>query len=318
MHRDRWTQKLARMVAAIEAGNTPVPVLQLYVFGSFARGALNPNDLDLIIIHEEPGPELLDTIQRTSQPRTYSYFDSLVAARVRFEARLRKSLRRPAEKMDILLGTSLSFVQTSQSVPFDEIRLIWSQDDRDWCAKLDAIPLNPHAGRAPRNEFVSPKLAQALPQDVLFITQKLAEKQLALTRVPFEALHGDECQPRPGSLPDDSFLDDWGVNAMKYYPVACAWLTSQGAHRILVTHQCELFDDLFQHRVQLGKLHLIKMNTLFDRAGLRKQCLIPFFKKGDIKELLVFERGPAWRSANELGADTVTDLTALNKHDITF
>ncbi|MFO0811636.1 MAG: nucleotidyltransferase domain-containing protein [Gemmatales bacterium] len=295
MQRDRWTEKLARIVADIEAGNTPVPVLQLYVFGSYARGALNPNDLDLVIIHEEPSTELLGAMQQAIKTRTYSYLDSLMGARVRFEARLRQSLRRPGEKMDLLTGTSLYHVLTSHAVPPDELRLLWAADDRDWRTKVDAISLNAHAGTAPRSEFISPKLAQSLPQDVLFITQKLAEQHLILTRIPLDTLEGDEFQPPPGSLPDEYFLSNWGVKAKKCYPYACAWLTSQQSNRILITHQCELFDDLFQYRVQLGKLNLLKMNRLFDRVTLRKQCLIPFFKRGSARELLVFERGPQWK-----------------------
>ena len=45
MHRDKFTEKLSRIVETIETQALPVKVRSLYVFGSYARGAIEPGDL---------------------------------------------------------------------------------------------------------------------------------------------------------------------------------------------------------------------------------------------------------------------------------
>jgi hypothetical protein len=52
------THQIERIVHAVEDGKFPARVRELHVFGSYAGGALNPGDLDLILIHD-PAPELL-------------------------------------------------------------------------------------------------------------------------------------------------------------------------------------------------------------------------------------------------------------------
>jgi len=59
MHRDKFTTKLVRIVESIESGKLPMDVRELYVFGSYSRGAIQPGDLDLIIVHG-PGRQKID------------------------------------------------------------------------------------------------------------------------------------------------------------------------------------------------------------------------------------------------------------------
>jgi len=59
MHRDKFTAKLVRIVESIEAGKVSMDVRELYVFGSYSRGAVEPGDLDLIIVHG-PGRQEID------------------------------------------------------------------------------------------------------------------------------------------------------------------------------------------------------------------------------------------------------------------
>ena len=48
MDRDKATEKLVRMAQVIAGRALPAPVKAFYVFGSYARGAMKPNDLDVV------------------------------------------------------------------------------------------------------------------------------------------------------------------------------------------------------------------------------------------------------------------------------
>src|SRR5262245_16599877 len=62
MDRQIATRQIERIVQAIEGEKFPTTVRELHVFGSYARGALNPSDLDLILVHD-PAPELLERLK---------------------------------------------------------------------------------------------------------------------------------------------------------------------------------------------------------------------------------------------------------------
>ena len=74
MNREQWTKKLSRMIADFEAGKTPAPVRDLYVFGSYARGAVECRDLDLVVVYEKPPAELMKELQKKADataPRSF-------------------------------------------------------------------------------------------------------------------------------------------------------------------------------------------------------------------------------------------------------
>lgn len=52
MKRERATRLLADMITRLEGGAWPLGLVEeVYVFGSYARGALEPNDVDVVIEH---------------------------------------------------------------------------------------------------------------------------------------------------------------------------------------------------------------------------------------------------------------------------
>ena len=92
MQRDKLTKKLDRIIATIERGETPRRVLELYVFGSYRRGALDCGDLDLIVIVEPWTDELIEEFGiNACNPGTWGRFDSAV----------RRSLVRRGEKQHV-------------------------------------------------------------------------------------------------------------------------------------------------------------------------------------------------------------------------
>ncbi|MFC1421547.1 nucleotidyltransferase domain-containing protein [Streptacidiphilus cavernicola] len=52
MKRERATALMAEMVDRLEGGAWPLGLVkEVYVFGSYARGALNPGDVDVVVQH---------------------------------------------------------------------------------------------------------------------------------------------------------------------------------------------------------------------------------------------------------------------------
>jgi predicted nucleotidyltransferase len=279
MNRGDLTKKLQRMIGSIEAGKTPALVKELFVFGSYARGALQPNDLDLVVIHDPPSAKLMEELKQQANAKAKTPRDFLYGAQLRFLTLMRSSLRRAGERIDIVLGCALEQALGPRRIPRDELRLLWSAADRDWQSKVAAIGVDLHAGTAPRSEFIAPKYAGASLSDVAYVTSLIQQRRLRLTRIPIESLSVLD-EPTPSAPFEEYLLRSWGVKARAHYPYAKAWLRIQKIKKPIITARCELFDDQYYYRVQLGRLHLRKMVSHFQRAALRKQCLIPFFRKG--------------------------------------
>jgi len=58
MRREQFTDKLVRMIQTIQSGALPARVREFYVFGTYSRGALHPGDLDVVVVHDDPGQPL--------------------------------------------------------------------------------------------------------------------------------------------------------------------------------------------------------------------------------------------------------------------
>ncbi len=159
MDRENATRQIERIVHAIEGEKFPTKVRELHVFGSYARGALNPGDLDLILIHD-PAPELLEKL-KTELVKKYGddflYWPRGQWPERKFESMMRSVMRRPGEKMDILFSTSMEKIaELSEKIAKAHRVLIWSASDRNWRLKLDSIKPDPNAGRHERAHFANP------------------------------------------------------------------------------------------------------------------------------------------------------------------
>src|SRR5256885_1896131 len=109
MDREKATRQIERIIHAIESGKFPVKVRELHVFGSFALGALDPGDLDLILIHE-PAPELLEGLKTEAIKKygeSFLHWPPGQSPERKFKSMMGAVMRRPGEKMDILLADSI-------------------------------------------------------------------------------------------------------------------------------------------------------------------------------------------------------------------
>jgi hypothetical protein len=187
--RGKQTEKLVRIVQAIDRGQAPLSVKSLHVFGSYARGALHPGDLDLIVIHEPIPKAMLDKwCAYYAEDEFYDELEALRKATNRCMAGLRKLIRKPGEKIDILFGTDLE-QRLSGLLGRDTARLIWSVDDRDWKSKLNAILPDPTATTAPRDHLLSLKRLNTERNTMELLVDAIRHDELTLTRLPIASLN---------------------------------------------------------------------------------------------------------------------------------
>lgn len=104
-------------------------VKAVWVVGSYARGAKQCGDLDLVanIIAEEGGLPPTSTVSRC--------------------------IVRSAPDVRLYIGTP---EENTSRVEFPEARLMWSSDTPDWNAAIDAIPVDPTATRFKRPHDILP------------------------------------------------------------------------------------------------------------------------------------------------------------------
>jgi predicted nucleotidyltransferase len=155
MKHEIFTRKLKRTLEKLCTETFRAVPRELYVFGSYARGAEEPGDLDLLFVYDLPAcyDEELERhrkahgglIVRGKTPRD------------EYARELRRNFSRP--KVDITYdecGRILDDIRERSvgcKIPFEELVLLWTRKDQDWEPKINAIRINPEASRATREPF---------------------------------------------------------------------------------------------------------------------------------------------------------------------
>lgn len=295
MKREKYTEKLVRMIEAIVAGNLPAKVKELYVFGSYARGIWEPGDLDVIVIYEWPPKTAFDAWVREAMKNGVGRYEAVQQTAHWVRATMKAAFRRPGERVHLALEQRLdNLICEGSTIRPEDVVLLWSEQDRDWRTKLESIRPDPAAGRAARDHFFPLERFQDDLGTVNRVTKMLADKRLLLVHTPIDRM---EC-----SLDADHvhWLEHWakckvlGRESMKTLPYAMFWLQSHGQH-CAVPNRTEILSRSHTHRVEVGRPSLAWMLQVFkSHPKVKYQCLIPHFKKAGPNELLVFERGPNW------------------------
>jgi hypothetical protein len=296
IRRDKFTEKLVRIVKAIEGGAMIAPVRSLYVFGSYSRGAIECGDLDLILIHEPFERKAELAAFRHYKREHHSDDEAEHKARKKLKGDFIRALRKPGERIQILLETDFArAIESINTVKPTEPKLIWSHDDRNWEAKLAEIEPDPNAGPAPRNHlFPLPRLRDDLSTMnivmMLISTQKLTVEHISVEDVE---LNLDADHARQLARWKESQIV--GKKSMEILPYALYWLQQHG-HQAGFPNRTDIPSEDFTHRVEIGKPCLRMMaHTFRARPKVKRQALIPHLKKGGPNEILVFERGPKWK-----------------------
>src|SRR2546423_3183400 len=114
------------MIEAIQSGSLPARVREFYVFGSYSRGALEPDDLDVIVIHDAP-PAAYDGAMRRRLAGRFNPTEYIFKAHAHFEADMRRPLRKPGERVQILLARKVDdLVGPGSKIRREDLILLWS------------------------------------------------------------------------------------------------------------------------------------------------------------------------------------------------
>ena len=296
MKREKFTEKLVRMIETIEANALPAKVKKLYVFGSYARGALEPGDLDLIVIYQWPPKAAFEAWVQEKVTNGVGGYEAVHQTAHWIKATMKAAFRRPGERIHLVLERSLDdFVRPGSTVQREDLVLLWSQNDRDWRTKLNGIRSDPRASKAARNHFFPLERFRDHLGSMNDVMEMLADGRLQLTNIAFDHLE-------PALDPDHArWLAHWakckvmGKESMKMLPYAMHWLQSH-QERCAVPSRTNIWSQSQTHRVEVGRPSLARMLDVFEsHPKVERQCLIPNFKKAGPNELLIFEHGPNWR-----------------------
>ncbi len=125
MKREALTEKLARIISQIETQtDLPLDIREVHIYGSYARGDMNPGDLDLVLVHEKLTPEQ----DKIALDNVFGHGTSL-------EQKMNGRIKSARENIDVLYGASFE-TATSQIFGMGVHFKIWSKEDRDWRAKI--------------------------------------------------------------------------------------------------------------------------------------------------------------------------------------
>jgi predicted nucleotidyltransferase len=295
--REKHTERLVRILTNLDAGRTPFAVKSLHVFGSYARGALYPRDLDLLVIHEPIPKAMLDAwYTYYEDEHFYSEIDAWRKATKRCMSELSRSIRKPGEKMDILFGTDLK-ERLQSLIGSDSVEMLWSLNDRNWRSKLDAIIPDPNATSAPRDHLLSLKRLNTNRSTMELLVDAIKHDELSLTRIPIESL------PKLNRKNTDRaqwFLKcgHMGKQSAKLLPLAFAWLQScRQPVDDVDPHSLSAWSKSKTHRIEFGKPNLWHaVWYLRHSTKLKRIAFVAHLKKDEPNEILIFEPGKNWRT----------------------
>lgn len=296
MHHTKFTEKLVRILKTLEAGEVPVRVKELYVFGSYSRGAIEPGDLDLILVYDSTDCRWAEEQVRLMEEQGQSLLAGIGTLTDKFQAAVRKQ----GEPIQVLVTQDVNDVTGEGSrIKPDDVVLLWSDRDPDWEAKLATIKPDESATRAPRNHLVPLTRLDDNVGTMEAVVEMIELQRLAFMRLPVESID------LKMSASNQHWLDHWtmckvmGAKSMETLPYAMWWL-QQDRQVCEVPDRTEIYSKSRTHRLEVGKPSLRWMLWRFiQKPKLKRQCLIPHFKVKGPNELLVFERGATWLDFTE-------------------
>ncbi len=296
MTREQATAKIARIIGDIEKSHLRKQVKELHVFGSYARGATTVGDLDLVLVVEPPSPRHLRRLAAEAkagcQPNL-RYCPPRMLAMRRFHNRISAKIRRPGEKIDILLGDSLQQVLgLGKTIAMSRRVLLWTPSDRQWESKIDAIKANAAATRFERGHFADLRMFNGDLEMMEAIGRAIRARLIRLTRIDAA------CEKAPLNDLYQYWHDHWvncgrrGRESAKLLRHALWWIQHQrGQAKCLPNpwgRDTIIVSEDRKYLVHFGRpsLYMIHQVSRYTRI-----CLIPHFKRDRRNELFVFEKG---------------------------
>jgi hypothetical protein len=145
------------------------------------------------------------------------------------------------------------------------------------------------------------------------VVEMVEKEMLTLTRVPINSISLKLGQYHR------RFLEHWTTNCQvmgrkssETLPYVMWWF-EQYRDQCMVPNRTEVWNRKFTLRCEVGKPSLGWMLDQFaEKPRLKRQCVIPHFKRNGPNELLMFERGPQWEDL----ASTRHGITVLDVGDV--
>ena len=304
MERDKARAMLARMAETLTQGAFTAVPKKLFVFGSFARGALAPNDLDVLLLYDFPADhgERLEAHGKNCCTIADMYRNHPDR---QYTAEIKKRLRKPGQKIELLVyHTKHPFVTSlfagRQGIKPDDLRLVWRKGDKTaWHKRIDALKADPEAGRMPRDHiFPVKRLAEGLPYMEMVVTMierhLLRYRFLPLESVPVK-LTKIQRQRNDMLTSTEYGRPRIGREAGRLLACQCGWANMHGDGDLIPGRDLVAVTPSLTLRAHLGRPSLRSMVQAFeDRPQLKRQALIPYIKRGEVNGILEFERGDCW------------------------
>ncbi len=298
MQRERATRMLERICQQIDSGDTPVSFHGLWVFGSYARGATSPGDLDIVVLHGSADRARARKWKSEARQKSLNYIDYLCYPQRKLQALVGTTLRRPGESIDILTGKSFKDIEDSFTITKKDCTFLWSPSDRDWRTKLAGIRVDTAAKSFEHGLFMKPKAARCDWDSMEHLTEMLRQEVLVVSKI---GLGDVEAPPTLSAWPEHvrSSLElasrYAGKKRRECLPFAFQWLIDQGEAGIY-DFDNEVRSDDGQFKVLIGNLYPYWISrTLCDDEYVSALAHILHFRRGTPREILVFRRGPRWR-----------------------
>lgn len=295
------------MLSTLEGGGVPVRIHEVWVFGSFARGALEPGDIDLIIVHEKMGEALRAELEAEAKAKNLDFHGKLYYPGRRYRSMITTPLRRPGEKVDILLGWTLEEVLSCHStVKNGKLVRLWTPAHRDWQAALASITPDPSATRAERREFIPCKRAGCSLEEMQRLTAWLDKGAMTARRIQPPEWPVTLSKTGRERIELLSSIGYFGKAAQVCLPLGAWWLEQHGCERIgggrgeldnMKPWPSLAYPSL---RVTFGTLHPGRIAWFLDQAESEAAAHVLHFKKDEPREVLEFRRGPAWAEFEEI------------------
>ncbi|MFJ8158766.1 nucleotidyltransferase domain-containing protein [Streptomyces sp. NPDC094468] len=172
MKRIRATRLLEDMITRLEDGGWPLGLIEeVYVFGSYARGALEPNDVDVVIEHGTDKRWLGESLHASINGR-----DSYVGMRQALRGRTR----------------GISFQFRGRTTLLDEgfeLFLLWRKGEPFSLARerLASLTADPAAGPAPRDHMLTAFEGLEVPRPArIELFDRHAEGKISVTPLRLE------------------------------------------------------------------------------------------------------------------------------------
>lgn len=301
VNRKDFTRTLAEMIQTIESDYLP-EVEQLYVFGSYARGALHPFDLDVLVVYRHPEPKCQTTPTKRCAPKRRSHASHALPVSEDPLRSIRNALQRIGERVHLYLSAAVNdFLQCNSNVNREDLVLLWSQADRDWQLKLAGILPNSNAEPTHHDDIFPLHRLDDDRGTMQRVVQMIADRRLVLTRVPVATIVlrlGAEHQRLLQRWNDGRVV---GPRSLETLPYAMMWMRNRGLSYASMRRDKEIWNESQTYCVHLGRPSLVIMLAWFNLyPKLKQQCLIPYFVKKGPNELLIFKRGPTWTADDSL------------------